>query len=155
MEEKLIVKIRLENGLTLELFDCSRRTAGDRWLVSFFARIELDVRAEHFEAQGTTEVFFEDVRAALGGKATYSYETERNFVPETEKDEVFMELEKSFLETTLDYLSAPDFPRKLILMEYQKSPATEAEWKALLGKRDSALAKFYVFSNSKFEQILF
>ena len=31
----------------------------------------------------------------------------------------------------------------------------EAEWKALLGKRDSALAKFYVFSNSKFEQMLF
>jgi hypothetical protein len=38
MREKLVDKIALDNGLTLELWDRSRQVAGDRWLVCFVAR---------------------------------------------------------------------------------------------------------------------
>jgi hypothetical protein len=119
MQEKLIDKIKLENGLTLELYDRSRQVAGDRWLVSFVVRIEVDVRQEYFEGQHTPDFPFDDIRATLGDKATYRHEKTRNFV--AEKDKVFKGLMERFLAASLTYLSSPDFPRKLILMQYQQA----------------------------------
>ncbi len=129
-EEKLVDRIRLENGLILEVFDRSRHVAGDRWLVSLVARIELEIRLEYFEDQHAPEVAFEDIRAVLGGKAAYRYEKTRNFIAETEKDDVFGGLKKRFLEATQGYLSGPDFPRKLILMEYKKARSLLTSWKS-------------------------
>ena len=51
MEGTLIQRMKLDNGLTLEMFDLSRHVAGDRWLVSFEARIEVKVRREYFPKQ--------------------------------------------------------------------------------------------------------
>jgi hypothetical protein len=121
MKEKLIDKIKLENGLTLELCDRSRRVAGDRWLVSFIAHLEVGVRPEYFEGQHSPNLPFDDVRATVGDKATYRHEKTRNFIAETKKDEVFEGLKERFLAASLTYLSSPDFPRKLILMQYQQA----------------------------------
>ncbi len=121
MKGKLIDKTKLENGLTLELYDRSREVAGDRWLVSFVVRIEADVRQEYFEGQHTPDFPFDDIRATVGDKATYRHEKTRNFIAETEKDKVFKELMERFLAASLTYLSSPDFPRKLILMQYQRA----------------------------------
>ena len=121
MNEKLIDKIKLENGLTLELHDRSRPVAGDRWLVSFIARIDVEVRPEYFESEHSPDVAFDDVRAAVGDKVTYRHEKTRNFIAETKKDEVFEGLKERFLAASLTYLSSPDFPRKLILMQYQQA----------------------------------
>ena len=121
MEGKLIDKVRLQNGLALELYDRSKRVTGDRWLVSFVARIEVNVTPEYFGGQGTPDVPFEEIRAAVGDAATYNHEKARNFIPETEKDKVFEGLKERFLAASLGYLSSADFPRKLILMEYQKA----------------------------------
>jgi len=71
MEGKLIDKVRLENGLTLELYDRSRRVAGDRWLVSFVARIDVEVKPEYFQDHDTPNISFDDIRAAVADKATY------------------------------------------------------------------------------------
>lgn len=129
MEGKLIDKIELENGLTLELYDRSRRVAGDRWLVYFVARIEVEVRPEYFEGQHTSDLLFDDIRAAVGDRATYRHGKTRNFVTETKKDEVFEGLKERFLAASLGYLSAADFPRKLILMKYQQVRGGLAHWK--------------------------
>jgi hypothetical protein len=69
------------------------------------------------------------VRAALGGKAIYSREKVRNFIPETEKDEAFNGLKDRFLESNLSYLSHPDFAKRLILNEYQKATYRIPTWK--------------------------
>jgi len=121
MQEKLIDKIKLENGLTLELYDRSRRVAGDRWLVSLIARIEVEVRQEYFQGQHTPDLPFDDIRAEVGDKATYHHEKTRNFIAEAKKDEVFEGLKERFLAASLTYLASPDFPRKLILMQYQQA----------------------------------
>jgi hypothetical protein len=73
MEGKLIGEIMLENGLTLEMFDHSRHVAGDIWLVSFEARVEVKVKPEYFVGDSKTGISLEDVRALLGEKATYQY----------------------------------------------------------------------------------
>lgn len=129
MEGKLIDKIGLANSLTLELYDRSRHVAGDRWLVSFVARIEVEVKPEYFEGQHPPGVPFDDIRAAVGGKAIYRHEKARNFIGETEKNEVFKGLKERFLAASLGYLSSADFPRKLILMQYQQARGGLIHWK--------------------------
>jgi hypothetical protein len=129
MEGKLIDKIKLENGLTLEVYDRSRGVTGDRWLVSFVARIDVEVRPEYFESMLTHGPAFEDIRAAVGEKVTYRNEKTRNFIADTDKDKVFRGLQERFLGATLGYLSSPDFPRKLILKQYQEAKGQMMPWK--------------------------
>jgi len=120
MEEKPIDKIILDNGLTLELFDHSRPVAGDRWLVSFLARLKVELKREYFKGPHTPDVSFEEIREAVGDNAHYHHEKTRNFIAETEKDEVFKGLRERFLDANLVYLSSPDFPLKLILRQYRE-----------------------------------
>jgi hypothetical protein len=121
MKGKLIKNIILENGLILQMFDLSRHVAGDRWLVSFKARIEVEVKPEYFTTNNRCAVPFENIRAVVGEKATYRYKKERNFIGEKEKDEALNGLKERFLETSLGYLSSPEFPLKLILRRYQEA----------------------------------
>lgn len=118
---KLIDKIELENGLTLELHDRSRPVAGDRWLVSFLARIDVEVKPEYFEGQDSANLSFDAIQKGVGDKVTYRYEKTRNFISETEKDDVLKGLKDRFLNVSLGYLSSPDFARKLILRKYEDS----------------------------------
>jgi len=119
MQQRLIDKIKLENGLTLELYDRSKHAAGDLWLVSFLACMEVGVEREYFEDQDSSNLSFDAIRKAVGDKVTYRYEKTRNFIKETEKDEVLKGLKERFLSATLGYLSSPEFALKLILKKYQ------------------------------------
>jgi hypothetical protein len=121
MEGKLIGEIRLENGLTLEMFDHSRHVAGDVWLVSFEARVEVKIKPEYFVGDSKTGISLEDVRALLGEKATYRYAKERNFVAETEREAVLKGLKERFLDTSLSYVSSPEFPGRLVHREYKEA----------------------------------
>ena len=129
MEGKLIEKIRLDNGLTLDMFDHSRHVAGDRWLVSFKAKIEVKIKPEYFVGDSKTGTSFEDVRALLGEKATYQYKKERNFIAETEIGEVLNDLKERFLDTNLGYVSSPEFPRKLVHKKYKEAHSQMLLWK--------------------------
>jgi len=128
MEGKQIDKIKLENGLTMELYDCSRPVAGDRWQVSLVARIEVEVRPEYFEGNNTPDDPLDAIRSAVGDKATYRHEKTRNFIAETEKDDVFKLLKERFLAASIGYLSSADFPRKLIMLQYKKAQSQLANW---------------------------
>lgn len=129
MKGKLIDKIKLENGLTLEVYDRSKRVAGDRWLVSFVAHIDVEVKPEYFESVHKQGLAFEDIRTAVGEKVSYRNEKTRNFIAETEKDEVFRGLRERFLGASLGYLASPDFPRKLILRKYKEAKGQMMPWK--------------------------
>ena len=101
------------------MFDLSRHVAGGRWLVSFEVRIEVEVKPEYFATNNRSAVPFENIRALLGEKATYRYKKERHFMDDKEKEKVLNGLKDRFLETSLGYLSSPEFPLKLILRRYQ------------------------------------
>ena len=120
MAGKLVDKMTLDNGLTLEVYDHSRRVAGDRWLVDFEARIDVPVVAEHVEDQDSENSSLDAIQNAVGAKVTYTYKKSRNFIAEKEKDKVFNGLKGRFVETTLPYFSGANFPRKVILSKYQE-----------------------------------
>jgi hypothetical protein len=115
LENELTDTIELENGLTLEIRDRSKQIAGDRWFVSFVARVEIEVSPELFEGDEISENQIKDIQALAGEKASYQYENQRNFIDDTEKEKVSKKLKEDFLDTNLKYLSSPGFPKKLIL----------------------------------------
>jgi hypothetical protein len=129
MPRDMFEALSLENGLTLTLYDRSRSVAGDRWLVSFEARIELEVLPGCFAGDKGPAVSFEDIKAAVGEKVVYRYTKQRNFVAQKEKGSVFKELKTHFLSLSLPYLASPEFPRKLILSQYFEAIGKRRGWK--------------------------
>ncbi len=115
MENELNDKIALGNGLILELLDRSRKIAGDRWLVSFAARVEINVNPEYLAGDDLSEDQINGIKALAGEKACYNFENQKNFVADIEKDAILKEFREGFLDTNLEYLSSPAFPKKLIL----------------------------------------
>jgi len=111
----------LENGLVLQMFDRSRPVAGDRWLVSFEARIEVEVKPVYLTGPSSPHVPFENIRALVGETASYHYKKERNFIDRLEKEDMLNRLKGDFLEACLGYLSSPGFARRLILRKYAEA----------------------------------
>ena len=115
---KLFEMIKLKNGLALQMFYKSTHTAGDRYRVTFEARINVEVLPDYFTYADLSDFSFEDVRAILGNKTTYSYQKERNFIAEGQKTSVLETMKTDFLGTNLDYLSSKQFPYRLIKKNY-------------------------------------
>ena len=125
----LVERMRLDNGLVLEMYDRSRLVAGDRWRIAFVALIEVVVKHELVSDLTTPDPSFEDFHRVLGDKAVYRYEKVRNFIDAKQKDEVFRALKEHFLRTSLGYLSSAQFPRKLILRKYFDTQHSERIWR--------------------------
>ncbi|QJA05906.1 hypothetical protein FVE67_03435 [Thermosulfurimonas marina] len=107
------VEIReLPNGLRLEIWDYSRRLAGDRWLVGLLIQIPIRPSREHFSSPELYERFVREE-----GLFYYRYRKERHFVDEREREAVFFSLKENFLRAALDYLSHPEFAERFLATE--------------------------------------
>ena len=120
MEEVLINTIDLENGLQLKLLDASRKLAGDRWLVSLIARIEIPTSDSLLKEDVSPSLNVDEVRKVLGEKLLFEQKREKIFIDEKEKDEVMKGIQDLFLNSSLSYFSRSDFPQKYILKEFNK-----------------------------------
>ena len=120
MEEELIKTIDLENGLELKLFDASRKLAGDRWLVSLIARIEILTNDSLIKEDASPSLNIDEIRKVLGEKLLFEQKRDKIFIDEKEKDEVMKEIQDSFLSSSLSYLSYSDFPKKYVLKKFNE-----------------------------------
>jgi hypothetical protein len=120
MEEKLIKIIDLENGLELKLLDASRKLAGDRWLVSLIARIEIPTNDSLLKEDAYPSLNVNEIRKVLGEKLLFEQKREKIFIDEGEKDKVMKEIQDSFLSSSLSYLSYSDFPQKYVLKKFNE-----------------------------------
>ncbi|MDO9565453.1 MAG: hypothetical protein Q7J15_01720 [Candidatus Desulfaltia sp.] len=120
MEEVLINTIDLENGLKLKLFDNSRKLAGDRWLVSLIARIEIPIKDSLLKEDGSSSLNFDEAIKVLGENLLFEQKRERIYIDEKEKDEVMKGIQDSFLSISLSYLSRSDFPKSYILKKFHE-----------------------------------
>ncbi len=126
MEEKLIKNIDLENGLELKLYDVSRKLAGDRWLVSLIARIEIPTSDSLLKEAASPSLNVDEIRKVLGEKLLFERKREKIFIDEREKDEVLKEIQDLFLSSSLPYFSHSDFPKKYILKEFNEKIKKES-----------------------------
>jgi hypothetical protein len=122
MNEKLIKTIVLGNGLILEIYDQSRKVAGDRWLVKIVSKIDIPIDYLIRNARGRSQLDLniDELRKFFNACVRFEQKKERNFISEEEKDIVFNDLLTSYLKSTQAYLSHPDFPTRYATREYLK-----------------------------------
>ena len=77
MPKNLIETIKLPNGLLLELWNQSRPMAGDRWLISLLAKVEVPVSPEHFSIMNNSEQAYRDLLAVYGDPLVFTQEKTR------------------------------------------------------------------------------
>ena len=118
MSEKLIEKITLPNGLILEIWDTSRLMAGDRWLVSLLAKVEVTVLPEYFSPLDDGEQAYQDLVAAHGNSLVFTQEKVRPFVDESEIQDVLTRLCQRIKDNLVAYLGNPKFASRYVLKKY-------------------------------------
>jgi hypothetical protein len=119
MKEKLVKKIDLDNNQTLIILDASRMISEDAYVVRMKAKIEIPVEKDLFSEIELKEILFGDILDKIGKVTVYEHLSERNFIMAEDKDELFEKLLHDFFDTLLQYISMPDFPKKLILKQYK------------------------------------
>jgi len=120
MDEKLIKKIELDNGLTLEFTDVSRKVAGDRYQVALKTRVAVPVEAKWFPEDDPAQPGLTEIISKVGPAVEFEQRKERNFVDEKEVSAVFTDIIAVAEDYGIRYLGHPDFPRKLILKKYHE-----------------------------------
>ena len=118
MSEKLLEKTTLPNGLTLEIWDKSHLMAGDRWLVSLLAKVEVTVLPEYFSTLDDGEQAYQDLIAAHGNSLVFTQEKVRPFVDEKEIQDVLTRLCKRIKDNLIAYLGNPKFASLYVLKKY-------------------------------------
>ncbi|UCF89955.1 MAG: hypothetical protein JSW39_16825 [Desulfobacterales bacterium] len=142
MAAKLIQTKALPNGLTLELYDASRKVAGDRWRVSLIAAMDIHLNGLPRSADDPASFKIDEIRRSLGAIVRFEQKRERNFIGSNQKEEVLGGLLDAFLTSSLAYLSHPDFARRFLLKQYKaylaRHPASCLAAKADHGSDDGA-----------------
>jgi hypothetical protein len=118
MSQKLIERITLPNGLVLELVDQSRVMAGDRWLVSLLARVEVPILPEYFTTMGHSEQAYHDLVSAYGDPLVFTQEKVRHFVDKNDFEDVLTEICQRLKDTLVPYLGNPKFASQFVLKKY-------------------------------------
>jgi hypothetical protein len=119
MEQTLIKTMELSNGLKLDLYDISRKLAGDRWYVGMIARIDIPLTDSLLTNQLSSTYSVKEIRNALGEAVRFEQKRERHYIDELKKDALLHGLMDSFIKSTLNYFSHPDFPGKYVRKEFQ------------------------------------
>ena len=130
MENKLVKTIGLKNNLKLKIYDRSKKMAGDRWLVSMIAQVDIPVSSVPqtlHDLQHDPDSDKDEILKLLGSVVTFEQKRERFFIDESKKEPVFNEVCDHFVKSTFNYLSHPDFPKKYVIIKYR-----EKKKKALL-----------------------
>jgi len=118
MKEKLIKTLDLENGLQLEIYDASRNIAGDRWLVSLIARMEIPV--SKVLEKNDPQVNVKELKYVLGERIIFEQKRQKTFVDHKEKESTFRKVCDVFIDSSLKYLSKETFPKQFILKTYKE-----------------------------------
>ena len=119
MEQTFIKTMELSNGLKLDFYDISRKLAGDRWYVGMIARIDIPLIDSLLTNQHLSHYSVEEIRNTLGECVRFQQKRERHYIDERKKDTLLYGLMDSFIKSTLNYFSHPDFPDKYVLKEFQ------------------------------------
>ena len=120
MDTSLLRKIDLESGLELEIYDVSRKLAGDRWYVGFIVRVEIPITflAGHADSP---EVDIEKMKDVLGETVRFEQKRDRHYIDEKEKDALLNGLIDDFLASTLPYFLKRILRRSMPLKHTKKS----------------------------------
>ncbi len=124
MEKKVIKKIDLKNGLTLNILDESKKIAADRYYVAVNIRIEVPVEKKWFKENEIDDQTLQQYRTLMGDVVLFEQKKERNFVEDSKKEDVVKSLCKSVTDHTVKYFNHKDFAKKLIIKKANDQSAS-------------------------------
>ncbi len=119
---RLVENIALSNGLEIEIYDYSKKVAGDRWFVGFMARVPVVIKKEHFEnalrndnkyAAQISELF-DEFKEKYGRVIYFEIKKERNFIDQRERDELWEGIFNNFKLHILNYMKHKDFEQRFM-----------------------------------------
>lgn len=115
----LIETVYLGEGITVKIFDASKKLPADRWQITLTARLEIPVETLYREKP---EKFppAEDLRATLGDPLIYEHKDVRQFIDANEKPAVFESLRKTFTERVLPHIAKPRFHVNYAAKKYKE-----------------------------------
>ncbi len=126
---KPVDKIALPNDLVLELYDYSRRVAGDRWFVGLLSRISIDVSEEDFASVAQDQGLYEEFIRDQGQTICFEMRKERNFIDQREKDRAFKQLLDELKQHALSYMGHRSFARGFIKQRVRDFEERQKWWK--------------------------
>lgn len=116
--EKIIEQQKLENGIELLLYDCSRLVAGDRWLVELRCEAHMVIDETYWNLVPNDEPTLPEIREILGDRLSFITTKQRNFVDEGEREPVLREMVQQVYSSMLEYLKRPHFPQEYFKKQY-------------------------------------
>lgn len=126
---KQIENINLPNGLSLDVWDLSRRIAADTVKVELVIKMEVTFESCHFDE----EDHYLKTRRVFGPAGSYEYRKERTFVHIDEKETVFRDLLDAFKRDALPYLAQDNFPQRFSRSKYRDIIQNIYKYKDRLG----------------------
>jgi hypothetical protein len=128
---KRIETIHLPNGLVLTINDLSRRIAANTVKVELSFQMKVKVEPSFFASPDDHR----QLTGIFGDELTYEHKLEKPFVAEAEESATRANLQETFKNNSLDYLSKPGFAKKMALsvlkdirqnpFKYRKNPFPE------------------------------
>ncbi|MEJ2640101.1 MAG: hypothetical protein P8010_11035 [Desulfosarcinaceae bacterium] len=119
MTQKPLTTLTLDNQLTLNLFDASRKIAGDRWRVEIVLQIDIPVSGTWFGANPLPAPLAE-VKETLGETVRFEYRDRRAFVDAGDKDALLAKMQADLLAMAPRYYGHPDFAARYITKTFVK-----------------------------------
>ena len=116
---RLIETVYLDEGITVKIFDASKKLPADRWQITLAARLEIPIEALYREKPEKLPPA-EDLRAALDDPLIYEHKDVRQFIDANEKTTVFESLRKNFTERVLPHIAKPRFHVNYAAMTYRE-----------------------------------
>jgi hypothetical protein len=132
---QLLKSVPLENGLTVFFHSVSKKLPGARCQLQLFITIPLDIKEGYFEGHESDGTAIEAFRKAESEGLCFRQEKVRNFIAESEAENVLGTMCDEFLRVNRTYLLKADFEKKSVLRKYMEWKESEAIRKA----RDLAL----------------
>lgn len=111
----------LDNQLTLNLFDASRKMAADRWQLELVLRIDVPVNEACFRGKPTPPASQDKLIAALGETTRFEYRDQRTFVDAAEKATILAKMQADLMAMAPRYYGHPDFAARFITKKYIES----------------------------------
>ena len=112
----IIETITLDSTLSVTLLDQTRHYFGGYYHVKVLAFCDIPLIPSYFE----NDAEFREAVEKMGTSARFERVLEKMAVPESEIESVRSQLTRAFHETTLAYLSVPDFAPRFVRSEYRK-----------------------------------
>ena len=112
----IIETITLDSALCITLLDQTRHYFGGYFHVKILAYCDIPLEQSYFENGAE----YSDAVKRMGMSVRFERILEKMAVPESGIETVRTLLTQSFHETTVDYLSTPDFPLRFVRSEYRK-----------------------------------